>query len=566
MSRASAALLAALLLTAAGAAKPVVIDDPVYVGYARQIALHPTDPYGFDFYWYDAPEPAMAVGTVPAVLPYWLAGAMTLLGDHPVAWKLSLFPFALALTGSLAFLLGRFAAPVAIPVLFAIALGPTLLPNWNLMQDVPSVALGVLGYALFVSACERRSPRIALAAGVALGLAMQTKYSAVVYPALVLAQAAILRRPREALVSLATAAALFVGWEGVLFARYGKSHFQAGLERLASVELMPALTQATADAPWIAAPYWTLTLISLVGGTLILPGLLAATGLGATRRTVACAALVTAAGFAAVSVLPRPPWFESTGFFDRLVALQPEVLVFVPLGLCVAALLLAAGARSLRRSNASDRHLDFALVAWLAIEIAGYFAISPYPAARRLLGVSLAATLLGARAAALRAPSQDARTGVRIAATTGIALGLLYYGSDLADARARRALLEHTQQRLSELGADRHRETVWFAGHWDFQFHAERAGMQHVVAGESHLLAGDWLLIPAHTPRAALALWSSYFRIEDKVSVASASPWSTLPIYYDGPAPLRRQPETLDSVNILRVVRDVVPKLQGPRT
>lgn len=565
MSRASAALLAALLLTAAGAAKPLVIDDPVYVAYARQIALHPTDPYGFDFYWYDAPEPAMGIGTVPALLPYWLAAAMTLFGDHPVAWKLSLLPFVLALTGSLAFLLGRFAAPVATPVLFAIALGPTLLPNLNLMQDMPSVALCLLGYALFVRACESRSVRLALAAGIALGLAMQTKYSAVWCPTLVLALAAIFKRPREGAVALATAAALFVGWEGILFARYGRSHFLAGLERLASVDLMPAVTNAAADAPWIVAPYWTLTLISLAGGTLILPGMLAAVGLGATRRVVAAAALVTAAGFAAVSALPHAHWFESTGFFDRLVALHPETLVFVPLGLCVAALLIAVGVRSLLRPDPGDRRLDHALVAWLAIEIAGYFATSPYPAARRLLGVSIAATLLGARAAAIRLTSPDARAGVRIAVATVVALGLLYYGSDLADARTRRSLVERAEQRLSELGADRSRETVWFAGHWEFQFYAERAGMQQMVAGESHLRAGDWVVIPFGTPRAPLALSAGAFRREDRIPVSSPSPWSTIAAYYDGPVSLRRQPAWIDTVLVMRVLRDDVPWLERPK-
>ena len=83
-----AALLCALVLTAANATKPIVIDDPVYIAYARQIAQHPGDPYGFELYWYDAPEPAMQIGTVPALFPYWLAGAMALTGESPFAWKL----------------------------------------------------------------------------------------------------------------------------------------------------------------------------------------------------------------------------------------------------------------------------------------------------------------------------------------------------------------------------------------------------------------------------------------------------------------------------------------------
>ena len=53
-------------------AKPVLVDDPVYLHFARHIAQHPLDPYGFILLWYSAPQPAMEV-LCPPVLPYWLA-------------------------------------------------------------------------------------------------------------------------------------------------------------------------------------------------------------------------------------------------------------------------------------------------------------------------------------------------------------------------------------------------------------------------------------------------------------------------------------------------------------
>jgi hypothetical protein len=198
-----AALIAALVLTLANAVKPLVIDDTVYVTMARHVVEHPADPYGFELYWYDAPEPAMRVGTLAPVLPYWLAGAMALFGDHPFAWKLSLFPFALALTGSIAFLLLRFARPLAIPVLYTLVLGPTVLPGMSLMLDFPALALGLLGFALFVRACEQERWRLAFGAGLVVGLAMQTKYSGVLYPALVLAYGVLYRRARYSSVGRA---------------------------------------------------------------------------------------------------------------------------------------------------------------------------------------------------------------------------------------------------------------------------------------------------------------------------------------------------------------------------
>ncbi len=563
MPRASAALLAALLLTALNAAKPLVIDDPVYVAFARQAAQHPTDPYGFEFFWYEEPEPAMRFGTVPSVIPYWLAGAMTLLGDHPIGWKLSLFPFALALTGSLAFLLRRFAKPFATPVIFAIALGPTILPGFNLMLDVPAFALGLLAYALFVLACERRDARIALAAGLALGLAMQTKYSAVVYPLLVLAHAAIYRRPREGAVALVVATGLFVGWESLLFARYEQSHFLSGLERLRSIEVLPALTQAASEAPGSVPFYWILCLLSSLGGTLLFPGLLAGVGLGAKRFQVAVAALVASAAFGAIAVLPRPPLFAGEGFFGRLAAGNPELFVFVPLGLLVAIGVASVAMRLLRGSAARDPRPDRVLVVWLLLEIGGFFVISPYPAVRRVIGLGVAAAVLASRAASLREDAREVSTGVRIATAFGLALGLLYFGSDLADALARRGLVERAAQSFPQLGARNEHESRWYIGHWEVQFYAERAGMHPVVAGESRLQAHDWLLLPNDAPRQPVSLPAGYFRQEALLAATSASPWSTISAYYDGPVPLRRQPEIHASVRILRVSRDLVPWLQG---
>ncbi|HEY8156603.1 MAG TPA: hypothetical protein VII72_20920 [Myxococcota bacterium] len=562
MSRVSAALFAALALTAANAAKPLVIDDPIYVEFARQALAHPGDPYGFEVYWYRTPEPAIGFGWVPPVLSYWLAGAIALFGEHPFAWKLSLLPFALAFTGSLAFLFGRWAPPLAVPGVLLLALGPAVLPSLNLMLDVPALALGLLGYALFVLAGERRDARIALAAGLALGLAMQTKYSAAIYPALVLAHGAIYRRPREAGVALLAAAGLFAGWEALLVARYGESHFWTGLERLRTLEILPAVARADAAAPGSAALYWTLCLLSLLGGTALFPALLASVGLGARRLVVSGAALVAGAAIAAIALLPRPPLFAAEGFFPRLAAWNPELLIFAPLGLLVSGLIGAVAVRGLRRTG-PDGWPDLVLFAWLLLEIAGFFLISPYPAVRRVIGIGVAATLLAARAASLRRSEPDARAGVRVAAVFGLALCALYFGADLSDARARRALAARIVERLPQLGADAQHETVWYNGHWELQFFLAQAGMRPVIAGRSQLRPQDWLILSEQMAAPPLSFPGDRFRQQDELVAASRSPWSTIPIYYDGPIPLRRQPEIQASVRIFRVTRDWVSQLQS---
>jgi hypothetical protein len=41
-------------------------------------------------------------------------------------------------------------------------------------------------------------------------------------------------------------------------------------------------------------------------------------------------------------------------------------------------------------------------------------------------------------------------------------------------------------------------ETVWFAGHWGFQYYCSQADMRQIVPGESILSPGDLLVLPIH--------------------------------------------------------------------
>jgi NAD(P)-dependent dehydrogenase (short-subunit alcohol dehydrogenase family) len=200
------------------------------------------------------------------------------------------------------------------------------------------------------------------------------------------------------------------------------------------------------------------------------------------------------------------------------------------------------------------------LLVWLLLELASYFAISPFPAVRRLLGLGIAATLLGARAIAKRRDELEARAAVRVAAGFGVALGMLYFAADLADASARHAAIERAAQRLTQLGADPSRETLWYTGHWELQFYAQQAGLRAIVPGESHLRPRDWLLLPEGMAKPPLSFPSSHFEQQDELLATSASPWSTIPLYYDGPVPLRRQPAAQALLRIFRVTRDWVPQ------
>jgi len=204
------------------------------------------------------------------------------------------------------------------------------------------------------------------------------------------------------------------------------------------------------------------------------------------------------------------------------------------------------------------------LVSWLLIELVGFFVTSPYPAVRRLIGFGIAATLLAARAASLRAADPEARGGARVAVAFGLALGAVYFGAELADAHARRDVVARAVERLPQLGARTDRETIWYVGHWELQFYAERAGLRPLIAGVSQLRTHDWLVLCFGVPQPAIDFPPDAFRLRDELRAVSASPWSTIPLYYDGLTPLHRQPAMQSYIRIFRVTRDLVPQRYTP--
>lgn len=205
----------AALLTGLNAVKPLHVDDTTYYFDAAQIAAHPLDPYGHVLLYFSDPLPALHV-LAPPVLPYWWATALRLFGERPLLWKLWLFPFALLFTASLAGLLRRFAPTTATPLLIALVLSPVFLPSLNLMIDIPALALSLAALALFMRACDGDSPALAVLAGLTAGMAMQTKYTALLAPPIMLIYALHRGKLRLGLAAALAAGLLFAAWETAL--------------------------------------------------------------------------------------------------------------------------------------------------------------------------------------------------------------------------------------------------------------------------------------------------------------------------------------------------------------
>ncbi|AWM38341.1 hypothetical protein GobsT_35300 [Gemmata obscuriglobus] len=474
-------------VTLANVAKPVTVDDTAYLLFARHIHSHPTNPYGFALFWWAQPEPAMEV-LCPPVVPYWLALGMTLFGEHVGLLKLWLFPFVLLLAWALNTLLVRFARGiegVALPVLM---LSPAVLPSLNLMLDVPALALALASVELFIRAAGRGLGLAALAGCVA-GLAMQTKYSAFVAPAVIAWYGITHRRVVPAVCAVFAAAALFAGWEFLLVAKYGRSHF--------------AFHAGSSGGGGLSAFVESkFPLLAPLGGYLgclaVGSGLLAMSALRVARCWTTGTAALWCLGFGSLVTLPRR-WTIISDLNLVSAFWQLSGLIWLMAGAgCLGVLLFRVRTGLGVRVHRGALFLS----GWLLIELAAAIGLAPFPAARRVIGVSVVLGLVAARVLSRVCRVRQDRRPSRWVVGVGVGAGALVAAIDTLDAYPEKLCAEEAALRVARARAEEPLSAgrVWYVGHWGFQYYCERFGMLPLIAQQTEARAGDYLVVPEYPP------------------------------------------------------------------
>jgi hypothetical protein len=222
--------------------------------------------------------------------------------------------------------------------------------------------------------------------------------------------------------------------------------------------------------------------------------------------------------------------------FDLGLFSQGLTVIYFTLGL---ATILAIGASLIHQSVGNGRWLcrsrrTWFLLIWVAAEVAGYFAMTPFPASRRILGLTLALTVLAGRIVAHSRFKQWA--GLWLAVWPGVILGTYFAIIDTIDSRLEPALAKRTAEFIRERDPS---PEIWFVGHWGFQFEAERQGMKALAPGRSVLRRGDWLVWPDESLnqqdfKPDLRMGPPVQTIEVNIALRR----STRPDYYGGPWPM----------------------------
>ncbi|MGA9543998.1 MAG: glycosyltransferase family 39 protein [Candidatus Sulfotelmatobacter sp.] len=456
--------------------KPFNIDDTLFVYEARQIAQHPLDPFGFKVNWYLDAIPMAYETRNPPLASYYSAAAAVFVGWSERSLHLAFLLPALATIWGTYRLAQRLTNS---PLLAAMAtlLTPGFLVSANsVMCDTMALALWLWAMIFWVEGCAPQKARYLAISALLITLCALTKYFGIaLIPLLAVYSLARQRRLGSWAWYLLVPILVLTGYQHWTKAVYGlrmitfAAHIATGVRqgRHASI-----LANALVD-------------LGFVGGC-ALPALTFAPFIWARKKILAVCVLSALAGF--LISTGRIGLGETLGpsdFYQHWFLVGIQLTFFIAGGFSVMAL---AASDAWKRRDADS----LLLVLW----VLGTFIFTGFVNwtinARSVLPlIPAAGILLARRVDALPSTSmrwRPAMLAISLAVAGAVSLWLTWADMELADsARTAATLIE--QKTRNQPG------TVWFMGHWGFQYYMESFGAHAVAVNDPPHQPGDFLAV-----------------------------------------------------------------------
>lgn len=470
--------LATLACLAPFAAKPVHVDDPLFLWTAEALRTHGADFHRALVNWYGTEEP---IGRVAQNPPGWSA---MLTAWAAVFGKTIVAAHALAFTAACAAVLATwrlargFTQRPAVAALALLAAPAFFVSSTTLMCDVPMLAAFVGALAAWREGWnEDRAAKLVLA-GALVALAVLLKYSAVIaLPLLALDLALRWRRGARGGIVHGAAA-------GVVLPLVVLGAYEVATQRLTGSGLFTqALAYAArerARSPFAPAAE-TCIALAFVGGSAAAAVVLLCASLARTWVAACAAAAIACVVALAFARPPGLPWlFDERGV--RL-AYAAQMVVWIAAGLVA----VTGAAVGLVRRGAPDRTW---LAAWLVLALAFGAFLNWTLNARSLLLALPALAILAARASESVALTRTSLRAV-LACVPALALSIVAAVSDLQHAEAQRDAASSIAGLARRVGA-----RFVFQGHWGFQWYAQSAGGEPLDFARTELAPGDLVALP----------------------------------------------------------------------
>jgi 4-amino-4-deoxy-L-arabinose transferase-like glycosyltransferase len=450
--------------------KPFHVDDILFISAARQIVQHPLDPYGFRIVWYTFAMPMAEVTKNPPLASYYGALVRMVAGWSERAWHLGFLLPALALVLGSYRLAGHFTRWPLLAAASALLTPVFMVSASGVMCDVLMLALWVWACIFWIEGFDAAKPAYLMTSSLLMAAAALTKYFAASLILLLVFYSLMRRRRLGAWVwyLLAPVAAL-VGYQSWTHALYGR-----GL--LSDAAVYAHFKPAAQQLPLLLE---SLIGLSFAGGCVIC-ALTFAPLLWSRKQMViggvvsGLTGLFVAAGWVRVSTHITHPGL--VGF---------QLALFVAGGISLLALAFA-DAWTQRDADSS----------FLTLWVLGTFMFAVYvnwtANGRSILPMIPAAGILIARRLEMRAKvTSAARMLLPLVVAGVLALWIACGDAGWADSAKRAADLIH--QKTQNQSA-----TVWFAGHWGFQYYMQGYGARPVDVRNfsSSFHAGDFMVLP----------------------------------------------------------------------
>jgi hypothetical protein len=450
-------------------AKPFNIDDPLFIWGARQIYLHPGDPYGFDANWAQTVFPMWNVMDNPPLACYYLALSAGFFGWSEIGLHLAFLLPALAVVLGTRRLAGRFCRHPSLAALATLFTPVFMVSGMTVMCDMLMLAFWVWAVIFWVEGMERNDFGFLALSGLLIALAALTKYYGMSLLPLLLAYGLFrLRRPGRWMIYLLIPLAALYAYQVATIALYGHNLLLNAVRFTAFTKSDSGFSQITA----------ALNALTFTGGCVAAAAFFAPLF---WRRLALAASGLGAVLIAAILL------FSSTAV-NSPAGVKFQIIFWAAAGIGVATLAIAD---IVQRRDAG---------AWLlALWVLGTLSFAAFcnwtVNGRSILPMTPAVGILIARRLGQRFPAGDKVwfRGAVICLAASAALSLLVTQADFMLACAVRESARETCAKLHSPG-----RKIWFQDHWGFQFYMEEQGALAIDLANPALKPGDKFAVPAN--------------------------------------------------------------------
>ena len=475
------------LTTLPFAAKAVHIDDVYFLEVAGNVVKDPLRPFAGAVALEDIDYRVFAEAgrcpttfasmSHPPLVSYVMALVATLVGDFkelPLHLTFALFALGAAL--AMYDLARRFTQPPLVTTLLLVSSPVFVLSAQSLMTDMPALAFSLAALAVFIRGTDGGVGRSMLLAGVLAGLAILTRYSALLVLPLFWAYALNQGRVRKAWPALLGVLGVLGLWALQNLAVHGELHIlaSAGHYRLFFAE---------GGLDWAGLLKKTLGDFSGLGGTSFVAAvLLLATGLHRRAVTFALSAVAAAMVF-----VVRPAGVERLHLYSVLEVIAVAGSFACGVLLLVEALWPAPG--TARPLGEGERDGAF-LTAWLLLAIGGALLLLPFGTARYMVPVLPPLWILLVRRfwnGEDGLPRIRAGTGLIVG--QGLALSLVLGVVDADFAGRYRDFAFQIRESYPQ-------RNVWFVGEWGFRYYMSQRGGRYLKSTDDTPQLGDIVARP----------------------------------------------------------------------